>query len=106
MSRLVAVTVLVLLLTSSARLFSDGRPHFRNITTESSFSYITRNDFHPTRKYFQQPMCGGIGILDYDGDGWMDIFFSNGSQLPELKRTGAAFYDALLRNRGDGTFED
>ena len=37
------------------------------------------------RKYFQQPMCGGIGILDYDSDGWMDIFFSNGAKLPELK---------------------
>ena len=31
-------------------------------------------------------MCGGIGILDYDGDGLMDIFFSNGAKLPELEK--------------------
>jgi hypothetical protein len=51
-------------------------------------------------------MCGGIGILDFDNDGRMDIFFSNGAQLPELKKTNPSFYNCLLRNKGDGTFED
>ena len=36
----------------------------------------------------------------------MDIFFSNGAKLPELKKTDASFYNCLLRNKGDGTFED
>jgi hypothetical protein len=58
------------------------------------------------RKYFQQPMCGGIGILDYDQDGLLDIFFTNGAQLPDLKKTGPSFYNRLFRNRGDGTFQD
>ncbi len=51
-------------------------------------------------------MCGGIAILDFDNDGKMDIFFTNGAKLPELKKTGPAFHNCLLRNRGDGTFED
>jgi FG-GAP-like repeat len=48
----------------------------------------------------------GIGILDYDHDGLMDIFFTNGAKLPELKKTNSSFYNCLLRNKGDGTFED
>jgi hypothetical protein len=81
------------------------RPHFTDIAPRSAISYITNNNY-TGRKYFQQPMCGGIGILDYDADGRMDIFFSNGAQLPELKKTSPSFYNCLLRNKGDGTFED
>jgi hypothetical protein len=44
-------------------------------------------------------MCGGVGILDYDGDGLMDIFFTNGAKLPELEKSDPSFYHCLLRNR-------
>ena len=81
------------------------RPHFTDIAPRSKFSYISNNDLSP-RKYFIQPMCGGIAILDFDNDGKMDIFFTNGAKLPELKKTGPSFYNCLLHNRGDGTFED
>ncbi len=84
---------------------SRRRPHFTDVASQSKFSYISNNDLSP-RKYFLQPMCGGIAILDFDNDGKMDIFFTNGAKLPELKKTGPSFYNCLLRNRGDGTFED
>jgi hypothetical protein len=80
-------------------------PHFTDIAAKSKFSYISNNDLSP-RKYFVQPMCGGVALFDFDNDGKMDLFFSNGAKLPELKKTGPAFYNCLLRNRGDGTFED
>jgi len=81
------------------------RPHFTDIAPQSAISYTTNNHY-TGRKYFQQPMCGGIGILDFDRDGRMDIFFSNGARLPELNKSGPSFYNSLLRNKGDGTFED
>lgn len=81
------------------------RPHFTDIAPRSKFAYITNNDLSP-RKYFVQPMAGGVAIFDFDNDGKMDIFFTNGAKLPELKKTGPAFYNTLLRNKGDGTFED
>ena len=84
---------------------SARRPHFTDIAPRSAISYVTNNNY-TGRKYFQQPMCGGIGILDFDNDGRMDIFFSNGAQLPEMKKAGPSFYQCLLRNKGDGTFED
>src|ERR1700738_3809756 len=81
------------------------RPHFTNVAPRSKFSYVTNNDLSP-RKYFPQPIAGGVAIFDFDNDGKMDIFFTNGAKLPELKKTGPAFYNCLLRNKGDGTFED
>jgi hypothetical protein len=91
--------------TAIAGLAVISRPHFTDIAPRSKISYITNNNY-TGRKYFQQPMCGGVGILDYDNDGKMDIFFSNGAQLPELKKTDSSYYNCLLRNKGDGTFED
>ena len=81
------------------------RPHFTDIAPRSSIAYISNNNY-TGRKYFPQPMCGGVGILDFDADGRMDIYLTNGAALPELKKTGRSFYNCLLRNRGDGTFED
>jgi hypothetical protein len=81
------------------------RPRFTDIAARSKFAYFTNNDLSP-RKYFVQPMAGGVAIFDFDNDGKLDIFFTNGAKLPELKKTGPAFYNTLLRNKGDGTFED
>src|SRR5260370_27149481 len=100
-----AVTANLILLWPASAPAPLKRPHFTDIAPRSQISYQTNNDYSP-RKYFQQPMCGGVGVLDYDGDGRMDLFFTNGAKLPELKKTNASFYNCLLRNNGDGTFED
>ncbi len=78
---------------------------FTDVARRSGFSYRTNNGY-TGRKYFPQPMCGGVAVLDYDEDGKMDIFFSNGAKMPEMKKTGPEYYNCLLRNKGDGTFED
>ena len=78
---------------------------FTDVAGKSAFSYRTNNDF-TGRKYFPQPMCGGVAAIDYDNDGRMDLFFTNGAKLPELTKTTPAYYNCLLHNNGDGTFED
>jgi len=78
---------------------------FIDIAPRSQFDYISNNDF-TGRKYFPQPMCGGVALLDYDNDGHDDLFFTNGAKLPELRKTDPSFYNCLLRNKGNGTFED
>jgi hypothetical protein len=82
------------------------RPHFIDVAPKSRFAYVTRNGFDGTRKYFPQPLCGGVAVLDYDNDGLSDLFFTNGARFPELKKTDPSFHNALLRNKGDGLFED
>ncbi len=55
--------------------------------------------------YIMDAMCGGIAFIDYDNDGYPDIFLLNGSTLQELgkERASAA---RLYRNNGNGTFTD
>jgi len=87
------------------RAASTPSTWFTDIAANSSFDYRTNNGFDG-RKYFPQPMCGGIAAFDYNNDGKLDLFFTNGAKFPELKKTGVGFRNCLLRNRGDGTFED
>jgi enediyne biosynthesis protein E4 len=91
------------------RLHTQGRKvssiQYIDVASRSEIRYRTNNNF-TGRKYFPQSMCGGVAILDYDRDGRMDIFLTNGAKLPELQKTDSSFYHGLLRNRGDGTFED
>ncbi len=48
---------------------------------------------------------GGIGLIDFDGDGWLDVYAPQGGPFPpQPGRTGQG--DRLFRNRRDGTFED
>ena len=49
---------------------------------------------------------GGVGLLDYDGDGWLDVYCVQGGSFPPGAEHGRLPGDRLFRNRGDGTFED
>jgi enediyne biosynthesis protein E4 len=80
-------------------------PVFRDVAGRLRFSYISNNHF-TGRKYFPQPLCGGVAILDFDGDGRLDIFFTNGAAMPAMKKTGPEFHNCLLRNRGGDMFID
>ena len=81
------------------------RPHFTDVAARSKISYISNNGLSG-HKYFPQPMCGGVALFDFDNDGRLDIFFTNGAQLPEMKKSNPSFYNCLLKQRADGTFED
>ena len=81
------------------------RPGFVDVAPRSRISYTSNNSF-AGRKYFPQPMCGGVAVFDFDNDGRMDIFFTNGARLPDLKKTDPSYFNCLLRQKSDGTFED
>ena len=48
---------------------------------------------------------GGVGLFDYNGDGWLDIYFVQGGPFPPGPGRPSPG-DRLFRNRGDGTFDD
>ena len=67
-------------------------------------------DFHLTcgsleKHYIMETMCGGVAVFDYDNDGWMDIYFVNGSTLDDL-RAGKCHTGKLYHNNHDGTYTD
>ena len=83
---------------------ADRPARFRDVSGASSFRYTTRNDYRDV-KYFIQPLCGGVVIFDYDGDGTPDIFFTNGAQLPSLRKS-PEFENCLLHGVGRGLYQD
>ena len=57
------------------------------------------------RKYIIETMGTGVAFLDYDNDGWMDVFLVNGSRFEPMS-AGPKPANHLYRNNRDGTFQD
>lgn len=59
----------------------------------------------PEAKFIAESMSGGVAIIDYDRDGWPDIYFT-GAQNVEMAQHGEKARSALYHNNHDGTFTD
>lgn len=78
---------------------------FEDITSQSKLQFIT--DSCPTpNKNQPETMVGGVGMIDYDNDGWLDLFFVNGAAIPSLKKDSPKYHNRLFHNNRDGTFTD
>jgi hypothetical protein len=82
-----------------------GPIHMHNGAQSSGLDFMLRNGAQGN-KYQVETLAGGLGVIDYDGDGWPDLFCVNGASLPSLTKTGPEYWNRLYRNNRDGTFTD
>src|SRR5215475_826023 len=59
----------------------------------------------PEQRYIVESMGGGVALIDYDGDGWLDIYFTNSPSVA-MALEGKKAKSALYHNNHDGTFSD
>jgi hypothetical protein len=78
---------------------------FEDKLRSARIDFVLRNSVSPQR-YTIETMTGGVALFDYNNDGLLDIFFTNGAAIPSLEKTSAAYHNRLFRNNGDGTFTD
>ncbi|MCW5980861.1 MAG: CRTAC1 family protein [Bryobacteraceae bacterium] len=57
-------------------------------------------------RYTPATMAGGVAAFDCDGDGNLDLYFTNGAELPSLKKTSERHWNRLFLNDGKGSFTD
>jgi len=60
----------------------------------------------PQKKYILETDGSGVGLIDYDNDGWLDIYLVNGSTYDALEGRVAPPHAGLFHNNHDGTFTD
>jgi enediyne biosynthesis protein E4 len=78
---------------------------FDNTVRNSRIKFALKNSVSPKRYTFET-MAGGVALFDYNNDGFLDIFFTNGAAIPSLEKSDPSYWNRLFRNNGDGTFTD
>jgi enediyne biosynthesis protein E4 len=96
--------------TSGKESAKSGSPaasaiQFENVIESSKIKFRLRNSVSPQRYTFET-MAGGVAVFDYDNDGLLDIFFTNGAAIPSMEKSDPGYFNRLFRNNGDGTFTD
>ncbi len=83
----------------------SGRPipQLEDITASTGIHFTHTSD--PSKKYIVESMSGGVILIDYDRDGWPDIYFTNAPTV-EMAMKGEQSRGMLYHNNHDGTFTE
>jgi hypothetical protein len=82
---------------------SNSYPELIDITDSTGITFEHLSS--PEQKYIFESMSGGVALIDYDRDGWPDIYFTN-AQSVAMALEGKKARSALYHNNRDGTFTD
>lgn len=87
--------------------FVDGAPVvFVDIAHAAGLDKFHHRSGSPEKRTILETPGSGVALLDYDNDGWLDIYLLNGSTVAAMKGKEPAPRAMLLHNNHDGTFTD
>lgn len=75
---------------------------FTDVAEQAGITFRHENGASAEKQMFET-FGSGVGVIDFDNDGWPDLFFANGADLAHGKHSPG---NALYRNLGNGKFED
>jgi hypothetical protein len=78
-------------------------PQFVDILGKTGIKFIHTSA--PEKKYIVESMSGGVLLIDFDRDGWQDIYLTNAPTV-EMALKNQRSRSVLYRNNGNGTFSD
>jgi hypothetical protein len=79
---------------------------FENIAEKAGLTKWHHQMGTPEKKFILESIGSGVGLLDYDHDGWLDIYMVNGSTFDAETGKTTPPHAALFHNNHDGTFTD
>jgi hypothetical protein len=84
----------------------SGPVVFEDIAAKAGLTAWHHQMGAPDKKYILDSIGSGVGLIDFDNDGWLDIYLVNGSTDAAVLGKAPAPHAALFRNNHDGTFTD
>ncbi len=84
----------------------SGPVPFLDVTAKAGLAAWRHVSGSPDKGTILEAIGSGVALLDYDNDGWLDIYLVNGSTQTALAGTAPAPRAALFHNNHDGTFTD
>ena len=90
-------------ITSSDACSDRPVPQFMDVTASAGIRFRHTSD--PAKNYIPESMSGGVLLIDYDRDGWLDIYFTNMPTVSMMQHR-IKVRSALYHNNHDGTFTD
>ncbi len=98
-----AAAVLVAWGLSARRATAEIR--FEDVTAAAGIRFTLRHAPTPSKRMIET-MAGGLAVFDFNGDGRLDIFFTNGAAPEGLRKVSPDFFNRLYRNDGGLRFSD
>ena len=87
-------------------ILTPGPAWFIDVGPQAGLTMENVNGGVDTKKYIIETTGSGVAILDYDNDGWPDIFLVNGTTLDPTNTKPPIPTSHLFHNNHDGTFTD
>jgi enediyne biosynthesis protein E4 len=84
----------------------EGPIIFQNVAEQAGLTKWRHTAGTSAKRLILEAKGPGVCLLDYDNDGWLDIYFVNGSNYDALDGKAEPPHAALFRNNHDGTFTD
>jgi len=104
--------ILLALVPGASSAPSGAEVQFTDITERSKLDFTQQNSA-TSNKYLLETMSGGVALFDYDNDGRLDMFFTNGAviadPMPDGKlpdKSGKKYWNRLYHQNADGTFTE